>query len=56
MIIDIFQALQQGVLVYIEYVDLFEPPFTQFGADAATRLFSEEELQEIVGLLNSIKI
>jgi type I restriction enzyme R subunit len=41
---------------HIEYVDLFEPPFTQFGADAATRLFSEEELQEIIGVLNSIKI
>jgi len=40
----------------IEYDDLFEPPFTQFGTDAATRLFSEEELQEVVGIFNSIKI
>jgi len=41
---------------HIEYADLFEPPFTQFGVDAATRLFSEEELQEIIGIFNSIKI
>ncbi|MBN2483986.1 MAG: DEAD/DEAH box helicase family protein [Candidatus Omnitrophica bacterium] len=41
---------------HIEYDDLFEPPFTQFGIDAATRLFSEEELQEIIGVFNSIKV
>ncbi len=34
----------------IEYNDLFEQPFTQFGADAATRLFSEEELNEIINI------
>lgn len=39
---------------HIEYTDLFEPPFTQFGADAATRLFSEEELQEIIDIYNKI--
>ena len=41
---------------HIEYADLFEPPFTQFGSDAATRLFPEEELHEIIGIFNSIKI
>ncbi|MFH1776910.1 MAG: DEAD/DEAH box helicase family protein [Candidatus Omnitrophota bacterium] len=41
---------------HIEFEDLFEPPFTQFGADAATRLFSEEELQEVIEIFNSIKI
>jgi len=41
---------------HIEFNDLFEPPFTQFGIDAATKLFPEEELKEIVGIFNSIKI
>ncbi len=41
---------------HIEYADLFEPPFTQFGADAATRFFSEEELKEIIDIFNSIKV
>ncbi|MCK4576337.1 type I restriction endonuclease subunit R, partial [candidate division WOR-3 bacterium] len=41
---------------HIEYDDLFEPPFTQFGTDAATRLFPEEELKEVVGIFNSIKL
>lgn len=40
---------------HIEYVDLFEPPFDQFGVDSATKLFSEEELYDIVGIFNSIK-
>lgn len=39
---------------HIEYIDLFEPPFTQFGVDAATRLFTEEELQEIISIFNRI--
>lgn len=39
---------------HIEYTDLFEPPFTQFGTDAATILFSEEELQEIIDIYNKI--
>ncbi|OGF58795.1 MAG: hypothetical protein A2Y62_09880 [Candidatus Fischerbacteria bacterium RBG_13_37_8] len=38
---------------HIEYEDLFEPPFTQFGTDAATRLFTEAELHEIIGILGS---
>ena len=41
---------------HIEYDDLFEPPFTQFGIDAATRLFPEEELQEIVSIFSSISV
>lgn len=41
---------------HIEYNDLFEPPFTQFGTDAATKLFPEEELHEIINIFNSIKI
>jgi len=40
----------------IEYADLFDPPFTQLGMDAAARLFSEDELHEIVEIFNSIKI
>jgi len=39
---------------HVEYNDLFEPPFTSFGADAATRFFSEEELMEIVDTFNKI--
>ncbi|MFH1761033.1 MAG: type I restriction-modification enzyme R subunit C-terminal domain-containing protein, partial [bacterium] len=40
----------------ISYEDLFEPPFTQMGADAAARLFAEDELREIVGIFNSIAV
>ncbi len=40
----------------IEYNDLFEPPFTQFGSEAATRLFSEEDLKEIVDIFNEIPV
>jgi type I site-specific restriction endonuclease len=39
---------------HIEYNDLFEPPFTSFSTDAATRLFSNEELQEILGIFNKL--
>lgn len=39
---------------HIEYNDLFEQPFTQFGADAATRLFSEEELHEIIEIFKRV--
>jgi type I restriction enzyme R subunit len=41
---------------HIEYNNLFDPPFTQFGADAATRLFSEEELQEVIDVFNKIAV
>jgi len=41
---------------HIEYDDLFEPPFTQFGDDVAVRLFNEEELTEIVSIFNEIRI
>lgn len=41
---------------HIEYDDLFEPPFTQFGTDAATRLFTEEELIQVIGVFNSIPL
>jgi type I restriction enzyme, R subunit len=39
---------------HIEYNDLFEPPFTSFGTDAATRLFSHEELQDIINIFNKL--
>jgi type I restriction enzyme R subunit len=41
---------------HLEYNDLFEPPFTQFGMDAATRLFDEEELKEIINIFNQIQV
>jgi hypothetical protein len=41
---------------HIEYNDLFEPPFTLFGEDAASRLFSEEELQEVIDIFNKIAV
>ncbi|MBN1384755.1 MAG: DEAD/DEAH box helicase family protein [Elusimicrobia bacterium] len=41
---------------HIEYDDLFEPPFTQFGIDAATRLFSKEELNDIITVFNTIPL
>lgn len=39
---------------HIEYNDLFEPPFTNFGNNAASRLFSENELKEIIGIFNKL--
>jgi type I restriction enzyme R subunit len=41
---------------HIEYADLFDLPFSQFGDEAATRLFTEEELKEILDLFNTIKV
>ncbi len=41
---------------HIEYNDLFEPPFTTFGVDAASRLFADDELKEIIDIFNQIKI
>jgi hypothetical protein len=38
----------------IKYNDLFEPPFTSFGTDAATRLFTDEELKEILSIFNKL--
>jgi len=37
---------------HIEYSDLFEPPFTMFGSEAALRLFTENELKDIVNIFN----
>jgi type I restriction enzyme R subunit len=41
---------------HIEYEDLFEPPFTQLGTDAATRLFKEDELKKIIDIFNSVPL
>ncbi len=41
---------------HIEYADLFDPPFTQFGEEAALKLFSEDELKEIISLFNNITV
>ncbi|WP_148701494.1 DEAD/DEAH box helicase family protein [Candidatus Nitrososphaera evergladensis] len=40
---------------HIELDDLFESPFTNFGADAPIPLFSQEELHELVQLCNKLE-
>jgi type I restriction enzyme R subunit len=32
----------------LEKADLYEPPLTQFGRNAADRLFSEGEIKELI--------
>ena len=40
---------------HIEYKDFFEAPFTNFGTNAPTPLFSEEQLDEMVALCNRLE-
>lgn len=40
----------------IEFSDLYEPPFTNFGPDAATRLFRREELDEVIRMCKSLEV
>ncbi|MCK4667229.1 DEAD/DEAH box helicase family protein [Candidatus Dependentiae bacterium] len=40
----------------IEYNDLFDPPFTSMGIDAAIKIFSEGELREIIQIFNQLHI
>lgn len=40
---------------HIEYSDFFEPPFTNFGTDSPTPLFTEEQLNEMVALCNKLE-
>jgi len=40
---------------HIEYKDLFEAPFTNFGVQAPTPLFEERELNELVEMCNKLE-
>jgi type I restriction enzyme R subunit len=40
----------------IEFSDFYEPPFTNFGPDAATRLFRKEELDEVIKMCKSLEV
>jgi len=41
---------------HIEFSDFYEPPFTNFGPDAATRLFRKEELDEVITMCKSLEV
>ncbi|MBI2183953.1 MAG: DEAD/DEAH box helicase family protein [Thaumarchaeota archaeon] len=40
---------------HIEYSDLFEPPFTNFGINAPIPLFADEDLKEVIQLCNNLE-
>jgi len=40
---------------HIEYSDLFEPPFTNFGVNAPIPLFGDEDLKEVIQLCNNLE-
>ncbi|MFW6047037.1 MAG: type I restriction-modification enzyme R subunit C-terminal domain-containing protein, partial [Candidatus Woesearchaeota archaeon] len=40
---------------HIEYKDLFDAPFTNFGVNAPTPLFEERELKELVDLCRRLE-
>jgi type I restriction enzyme R subunit len=40
---------------HIEYSDLFEPPFTNFGSTAPIPLFQDEDLKEIIQICTSLE-
>ena len=40
---------------HIEYGDLFEPPFTNFGATAPIPLFQDEDLKEIIQICTALE-
>ena len=41
---------------HIEFDDLWDPPFTNFGLNAATNLFSDEELVGFIRMCNDLEI
>ena len=40
----------------LEPADLYEPPLTSFGTDAAERWFSEDDLTEILSFVNTLTV
>lgn len=40
---------------HIEYADLFDPPFTNFGTQAPVPLFSKEQLIDIIKLCDELE-
>jgi type I restriction enzyme R subunit len=40
---------------HVEYSDLFEPPFTNFGINAPIPMFEERDLREMIGLCKGIE-
>ncbi len=41
---------------HIEYSDLFEPPFTNFGVNAPIPLFNNDELKEVIQLCDKLEV
>ena len=41
---------------HIDYGDLFEPPFTNFGVNAPIPLFNDDELKEVIQLCNRLEV
>jgi len=41
---------------HIEYSDLYDPPFTSFGADAVLRLFRKEDVEEVLEMCKNLEI
>jgi hypothetical protein len=40
---------------HVEYSDLFEPPFTNFGVNAPIPLFQDEDLKEVIQLCSDLE-
>ena len=40
---------------HIEYTELFDAPFTNFGVNAPLPMFSEDELNEFIGICNTLE-
>lgn len=41
---------------HIGYSDLYDPPFTSFGADAVLRLFRKEDVEEVLELCKNLEV
>ena len=41
---------------HIEYSDLFEPPFTNFGPNAPVPLFQKEDIDEVIGMCKNLEL
>jgi hypothetical protein len=41
---------------HLEVADLYEPPLTNFGADAVERWFSAAEVENIVAFTNQLAV
>jgi type I restriction enzyme, R subunit len=48
------QEAERTQKVHLTYNDLFEPPFTTFGRNAVERLFTREQIDEVLGLVEQL--